>query len=1288
LLRLGLLWRMADRAGEQDEEAVTTSAEIGQRTVRLPYPSQPRRLLAGLVAVVLGVAANARYLSQPPDLLAAGLSFVVATVLLRYALPVTGPDGWETEGAWPRLAVARRPVLAGAAALLLLAASLGVFATENDPNLAWLLYLGAVAAAVSAAWLLPPGTRTPVGPRIGGAELAMLGVATAVGLWLRTFQLATLPFGVWYDEAVVGLGAQQILQTPTFRPIFYVENQNPAANIYLSALSMLVFGESAVALRAVTAIAGTLGIPATYLLVRRLFGSPRIALVAAWFIAVSSWHVTLSRFPTSTAIFTLTLETLCLFFLVRGVQDRRPRDFVFAGLLFGLDLQFYFPARLFPATVAVLLLGAWMWRPSLRPAVAQGVLLAAFGALVTVGPLAWFAVRFPEEFNRRLGVASVMPEVERAGNWGPLRDNVEKHLLMFNVTGDRNGRHNLPGRPMLDPLMAPLFLLGIGMTLSLLRRPSGPTLLVWWGSMLLGGILSLNFEAPQSLRSAAALPATLTFAALPLGALWDRWVRSPWGTYGNPAAAARQSPALLSVATLLVGTQMRPPPRWHGPSARSRVARAALPIALGGAALYAGVVNYQRYFVDWANDFAAFAAHSAAESLVAERLRELSPNDAIFLSQFFFGRPPTIRFLAPNAPEGKLFNAATDLPVLNPAPRTVFFLDPQEQAAFNQLRLYYPSARFEEMRAPFGGPPLVRVVRLTPADVAAVQGVEARYIAGGEPTARPDLVRREAGLDVDPATLGLALPVLAEWRSTLHVPQQGAYLLQFEGPAEAELFIDGARVASGGETARLTLAAGNHAVVARGRFERAGQPVRLAWAPPGGSLSPIPANLFYLPPVAATGLLGAYYRNADWSGEPALLRIDPQVGSYIHVLPLPRPYSVEWRGKIRIDQAGVYRFGTEQISSSQLFLDGKLIIDNRQGNDLREVDVQLEAGLHDLRLKFVDRDPYSHIYLFWTPPGRPREIIPSAVLLPPQGDDLPPSEAGPAAPAVPIPTGVIQFAMGAPLALRVETTYGLSPDGQLSEPRAAALDPDGFLHVLDSGTRRVLVFEPDGPFVRAYGGPDAAGGRLEEPTGIAITRAGRVFVLDATTAAIHEYGLDGRFAGTLPLERSDFYKPRGFSIDDNDNLYVADTGQNRVLKFAPDGKLLAVYGGTKGGGAGEMLEPTDAALLPNGELMVLDTGNKRLQWFDAAGRYRAEWPINWSVPLNGPHLALDLGGRPLVTDPDRGRVVRYDPERRILQIGGAPGQFVLPVDVIADPAGRFYVVDTGGKKVTRLTVGE
>jgi hypothetical protein len=1268
---------------------MTVMAQQPTKALRPVPPVAPRRLLAGCAAVVLGVAANARFLGQPPDLFAAAIAFVVATVLLHYALPVTGPDGWEAEGRWPRLASARRSALVGLGAVALLGGSLGLFATERDPNLAWLLYLAAVGLALTAAFLLPVGSRTSSGPRVGRAELGLVVIATLFGFWLRTADLATLPVGVWYDEAVVGLGAQQVLASPAFRPIFYIDNQNPAANIYLSALAMLVLGETPLALRTVTAIAGTLGILATFLLTRRLFGSPRIALVAAWFVAVSSWHVTLSRFPTSTAIFTITLEAFILYFVTRGLQDRRPRDFVVAGLLIGADLQFYFPARIFPATLVVLVLWAWFWQRSLRSAALQGGALALLAVAVAVGPLAWFAVRYPEEYNRRLGVASVFPEVERAGNWGPLIDNVEKHLLMFNVAGDRNGRHNLPGRPMLDPLMAPLFVLGAGLALGLLRRPSGPTLLTWWGTMLLGGILSLNFEAPQSLRSSAAITPTLILAALPLGALWDRWVRSPWGTYGNPAAAARASSEPLSLRMLMLGAFPRLSPRWHGPSRWSRLSRASLPVAVLLVLVVTAGVNAHRYFVAWANDFAAFAAHSTAESLVAARLATLAPTDTVYLSQFFFGRPPTIRFLAPNAPEGRLFDAANDLPVRAAAPRTIFFLDPLEQAAYQQLQLYYPGARFEELRPPFGGPPLVRVVEVGPADVTAVQGLEARYFVGGEVTTRPDLVRREAVVDADPVALGLSLPVLVEWRSTLSVPEYGRYRLVVVGPENAELFLNGSRVATGDQPRELTLAAGNHALTLRARIDRGGERVRLEWEPPGGGRGLIPANLFYLPPVAATGLLGAYYRTPDWSGEPALLRLDPQVGRYIHVLPLPRPYSVDWRGKLRIDEPGVYRFGTEQISASQLYLDGKLLIDNPLGNTLREADVRLEAGLYDLQLKFVDRDPFSHIYLYWTPPGRSRELIPSAVLLPPQGGDLQPSDGPPAAAAasaVRVPTGVIQFVSGPPLTVRVEATYGLGPEGRLTEPRAAALDPDGLLHVLDSGTRRVHVYEQNGSFVRAYAGPDLARGGLQEPTGIAITRDGRVFVLDATTAALHEYGLDGRFVGRLPLERSDFYKPRGLSIDDADALYVSDTGQNRVFKFAPDGRLLATYGGRKGAAPGEMLEPTDAALLPNGDLLVLDTGNKRLQWFDPLGRYRAEWPIHWSVPLNGPHLALDPSNRPVVTDPDRGRLVRYDPEAGIVQFGGGPGLFTLPVDIVAAPDGRFYVIDTGGAKVTRVAI--
>ncbi|MCL6649371.1 MAG: NHL repeat-containing protein, partial [Chloroflexi bacterium] len=342
------------------------------------------------------------------------------------------------------------------------------------------------------------------------------------------------------------------------------------------------------------------------------------------------------------------------------------------------------------------------------------------------------------------------------------------------------------------------------------------------------------------------------------------------------------------------------------------------------------------------------------------------------------------------------------------------------------------------------------------------------------------------------------------------------------------------------------------------------------------------------------------------------------------------------------------------------------------------------------RLVFVDREPYSHIYLFWTPPGRPREIIPSSVLLPPQGEDLPPTGAvGPAPTAATVlPSGVIRFTAGPPLGYRVETSYGLTGAGRLLEPRAAALDASGNLHVLDSGALQVVVFAPDGTFLRRYAGPAASAGGLQEPTGLVIASNGRSYLLDATTASVAEYAPDGQFLGTIPLERRDFYKPRGLSIGSDDHLLVADTGQNRVLRFSLSGKLLAVFGGRKGAGPGEMLEPTDAALLPSGDVLVLDTGNRRLQWFTPDGRYRAEWPINWSVPLNGPHLTLDPQGRPLVTDPERGRFARYDAERAIVQFAGGPDQFRLPVEILRDQSGAIYLVETGGGKVTRLVLSE
>src|SRR5262249_49636549 len=131
-----------------------------------------------------------------------------------------------------------------------------------------------------------------------------------------------------------------------------------------------------------------------------------------------------------------------------------------------------------------------------------------------------YALEFPKEFSMRTANASITREIAEQRSYQPLIDNVRKHLLMFNVQGDPNGRHNLPGAAMLERGTAVLAVFGLVMALWQGRRRSEYFALgVWWAIAMLGGILSLAFEAPQGLRSIDEVTVVSVLAALPLVAL-------------------------------------------------------------------------------------------------------------------------------------------------------------------------------------------------------------------------------------------------------------------------------------------------------------------------------------------------------------------------------------------------------------------------------------------------------------------------------------------------------------------------------------------------------------------------------------------------------------------------------------------------------------------------------------------------------------------------------------------------------------------------------------------------
>ena len=85
-----------------------------------------------------------------------------------------------------------------------------------------------------------------------------------------------------------------------------------------------------------------------------------------------------------------------------------------------------------------------------------------------------------------------------------------------------------------------------------------------------------------------------------------------------------------------------------------------------------------------------------------------------------------------------------------------------------------------------------------------------------------------------------------------------------------------------------------------------------------------------------------------------------------------------------------------------------------------------------------------------------------------------------------------------------------------------------------------------------------------------------------------------------------FSGPHGIEVDDEGNVYVVDTGNNRVQKFNSDGEFLLTWG-SFGAGDGQFNHPHGVGIGPNGHIFVSETGNNRVQKFTTDGVFVTTW---------------------------------------------------------------------------------
>jgi sugar lactone lactonase YvrE len=124
-------------------------------------------------------------------------------------------------------------------------------------------------------------------------------------------------------------------------------------------------------------------------------------------------------------------------------------------------------------------------------------------------------------------------------------------------------------------------------------------------------------------------------------------------------------------------------------------------------------------------------------------------------------------------------------------------------------------------------------------------------------------------------------------------------------------------------------------------------------------------------------------------------------------------------------------------------------------------------------------------------------------------------------------------------------------------PGWLAFDGKGLLYASDAHGGKVHRFKPNGDFVSSWGsngGPGGfgAGPKDRAPMGIAIDRQGRVWV--AANNRLQLFTAEGRYLtgfGAEGVGEGELRLPHGLAIDSRGHLYVADTRNHRIQKFAP-----------------------------------------------------------------------------------------------------------------------------------------
>jgi DNA-binding CsgD family transcriptional regulator len=267
---------------------------------------------------------------------------------------------------------------------------------------------------------------------------------------------------------------------------------------------------------------------------------------------------------------------------------------------------------------------------------------------------------------------------------------------------------------------------------------------------------------------------------------------------------------------------------------------------------------------------------------------------------------------------------------------------------------------------------------------------------------------------------------------------------------------------------------------------------------------------------------------------------------------------------------------------------------------------------------------------------------------------------------------------------------GVATSARLNSPRALAVQSDGSIFIADTLNSRIRRVDPQGIITTVAGsgepgfsGDDgqAVDARLNSPAGVAVGFGARILIADSGNNRIREVntaGVISTIAGTGdaaylgdggPATSAALNSPQGIVVDAEDELFIADTLNDRIRRVDVDGLITTVAGDGVSGFAGDGQPATEAAI-------DLATG---------------------ALSSAGQAIAVDAALNLFISDALNNRIRKVDVHGIISTVAGdgeagysgdqgaaTAARLGRPLGVAVGPDGAIYIADTDSNRIRRV----